>query len=261
MTLSDLLASRRPAGAGFSIDIPESWTQGRTVYGGLSAALCLQAALDRVEPERALRSALVSFVGPASESVEVTAEPLRSGRNATSVRASLAQDGAPATEALFTFAAPRPSQLDRSGLKQTIPPPGPEAAALTFPPAAPAFTARFEFVPVFGGAPFSGAAEPDQAFWVRHRDRAMFGHPLEILSLADALPPAIAATLSEFRPVASMTWMIDLLAAAPSTEEGWWLLRSRADHAADGFSSQDMTVWNAAGEMIARGRQMVAVFA
>jgi acyl-CoA thioesterase len=81
------------------------------------------------------------------------------------------------------------------------------------------------------------------------------------MCLADALPPAVAVTLPGFAPLSSMTWMIDFLSDAPRTEDGWWLLEARADHAAGGHSTQDMTIWNTAGECVAKGRQMVTVFA
>ncbi|GAB89763.1 acyl-CoA thioesterase domain-containing protein [Gordonia rhizosphera] len=41
-TLSDLIAKFQPA---TPIAIPDRWTQGRTAYGGLTAALSVQAAL------------------------------------------------------------------------------------------------------------------------------------------------------------------------------------------------------------------------
>ena len=43
--------------------IPESWMQGRTTYGGLTAALSLQAAMELVD-DIPIRSAQVAFVGP-----------------------------------------------------------------------------------------------------------------------------------------------------------------------------------------------------
>ena len=58
-----------------------------------------------------------------------------------------------------------------------------------------------------------------------------------------------------------MTWMIDFYADAPTTTDGWWLLEASSDFAAGGHSSQDMTIWNASGGMVAKGRQMIAVFA
>ena len=57
-----------------------------------------------------------------------------------------------------------------------------------------------------------------------------------------------------------MTWMVNVLSDAPTTRDGWWLLQSRAESAGDGYSSQDMLVWNRDGELVIAGRQSVAIF-
>ena len=44
-TFSELLSGMESTEPGvLDIAIPETWMQGRTAYGGLSAALCLEAA-------------------------------------------------------------------------------------------------------------------------------------------------------------------------------------------------------------------------
>lgn len=53
---------------------------------------------------------------------------------------------------------------------------------------------------------------------------------------------------------------MDFTSEAPSSASGWWLLDSRIDAAGGGYASQDMTLWNDAGHLVARARQMVAVF-
>lgn len=37
-------------------------------------------------------------------------------------------------------------------------------------------------------------------------------------------------------------------------------MQSRAENAREGYSSQDMIVWNSAGEPVITGRQTVAIF-
>ncbi|MGB3864448.1 MAG: thioesterase family protein, partial [Xanthobacteraceae bacterium] len=81
------------------------------------------------------------------------------------------------------------------------------------------------------------------------------------LALADGPPPAIITALTGPGVISTMTWSIDLLTDAPGTTDGWWLVRTAADAAADGYSSQVMTVWNAAGQPVMASRQNVAVFA
>ena len=260
MSLAGIVKNASSTASGFSLDLPQDWTQGRTGYGGLTSALCLQAAR-RFSEDRPLRSALIAFVGPSAGRLTVEAEQVRSGRTATSVRARLSSEQGPGVEALFTFSASRDSTLARPGPEAPVPAPGPDDQALAFPEGAPEFTRQLEFVWKSKAGPFMGDLSAHELSWVRHRDPASRDHSLSLLCLADALPPAISTALTGFAPLSSMTWMIDFLVDEPQTEDGWWLLEAKADHAAGGHSTQDMTIWNAAGQCVAKGRQMVTVFA
>jgi acyl-CoA thioesterase len=64
---------------------PSSWLQGRTTYGGLSAALSLQAVLKLAQSELPpLRAAQFSFVGPVASDITFDSKVLRQGKSATS---------------------------------------------------------------------------------------------------------------------------------------------------------------------------------
>ena len=65
----------------------------------------------------------------------------------------------------------------------------------------------------------------------------------------------------EFAPISSMTWMVNMLTDKPQSKDGWWLLQSRAENAAQGYTSQDMLVWTSDGEPVIAGRQSVTIFA
>ena len=250
---------------GLRADIPDAWKQGRTAYGGMSAAMCLAAAKARLEDVRPLRSALIGFVGPADGQVSVSAEPLRTGKTASSVRARLSGEAGIGTEAIFTFAAPRDSALalEGPGLPDDVEAPPPDAEGMDFPFGAPQFTANFELFPAAGGTPpFAGDhAAPPIRLWTRHKDAASRTGIEALICLADALAPAITTAMGDFAPLSSMTWMMDVLDDDLNTADGWYLLESAADHAREGYSSQAMTIWSADGRCLAKGRQMVTVFA
>jgi acyl-CoA thioesterase len=80
------------------------------------------------------------------------------------------------------------------------------------------------------------------------------------VALADAIPSPALVLFPEFAPFSTMTWSLDMTAADPSSASGWWLLDSIIDAAGGGYASQDMTLWNDAGQLVARARQMVSVF-
>lgn len=264
MSYTDFLSSVTRTETGLTAEVPESWKQGRTTYGGISTALCLMAAHDQLPEPRPLRSALVSFVGPSGGAVEVSAETLRSGRTATAIRARLASEAGIGAETVFTFAAGRDSALSLSGpgLPDGVTPPPAGVQGGSFPEGAPQFTRNFELYLAGGTLPFTGATDRGPLrFWTRFCEPEARTGLTALLCLADALPPAITTHLKSFAPLSSMTWMVDMLSEDLSTEDGWYLLQSEPEHAQDGYSAQTMTIWSTDGRCIVRGRQMVTVFA
>jgi len=123
----------------------------------------------------------------------------------------------------------------------------------------PAFALNYDCRLAKGGHPVSGSTDHEHYIWVRHKDRQATDITA-LLGIADMPPPAVLPMFKEFAPVSSMTWMVNFLQTEVATNDGWWLMRSAAEHARSGYSSQDMQVWNANGELIVSGRQCVAVF-
>jgi hypothetical protein len=127
----------------------------------------------------------------------------------------------------------------------------------------PRFAAQFDMLRAGGHAPLSRAAEPGLLVWFRHRDPAARHGLLGLIALADALPPAAFSMFSAPAPISTITWSIDILdadAAYGGGGEGWHLMHSRGDQAADGYTSQEMIVWNDAGIPVLAARQVVAIF-
>ena len=82
---------------------------------------------------------------------------------------------------------------------------------------------------------------------------------VELLLMADGLPPGVMPLLRK-GPVSSMTWLVNLLTAAPATRDGWFLVRAAGNYAENGCSSQEMGMWNADGAPLATGMQSIAIF-
>ncbi|HET7314346.1 thioesterase family protein [Salinisphaera sp.] len=263
--LSALLGQFQPEGTAHEIEIPEDWLQGRAIYGGLSAAICL-AAIKAAHGDLApLRSAQIAFVGPAGPRLGVRSQLLRRGKSTAFVAADIASGEAAAVRATFAFGRARSSTLAYQDLAA---PPVADAAAggLFFEDEqgrnlGPNFARHFDTARVAGAAPMSAAEEPEFCVWIRHRDEAVRDSTVGLVALADALPPAAMACMQQPAPVSSVTWQFELLGERPATVDGWWLCRSRAERIGDGYSSQHMTIWNSRHEPVLVGRQAVAVFA
>lgn len=258
-SFSDLMRSGVINDGAYVLTIPEDWMQGRTTYGGLSAAICFEIAKRSFPDLPPLRSAMVSFIGPAGGAVEGKASLLRQGKSVSFVEADVIGEKGLATRTVFAFGVSRQSAFD------AIYTPSPTVPALSelepYMPEGlgPSFANHFETRLVSGGRPMSGSKEHDHFIWVRHKDREA-QDLTALLALADMPPPAVMPMFTEFAPISSMTWMINVLNDAPQTEDGWWLLESRAENASSGYSSQDMLIWNSNGELVVAGRQSVAIF-
>ncbi|HEX8302242.1 thioesterase family protein [Sphingomonas sp.] len=253
--IADILAARMPMRDGFACDIPPDWMQGRTAYGGLSAALALQAALDLEADLPPLRSAQIAFIGPLAGQVTVKATKLRRGRNAAFLQADVVSEAGLGLRATFVFMAALPSTLAHdTAPRAALPAPGPDAEVLVGPETS--FIGNFEFVDCKEGL---GPAEWRR--WARLRARARLDPFVELLAIGDGLPPAALKLFADKRvPLSSLNWQINFLMPVPVTDSGWWLLAAHADVARDGYSSQRMQIWNATGEPIADAMQGVAIF-
>lgn len=260
MNLTELMSAGTFDGEVYRLDAPEDWMQGRTMYGGLSAALCHEAAQRAFADLAPLRSAMVSFIGPAGGAVEARASMLRAGKSVSYVNADLRGEKGLATRCEFAFGAARESRFDDT-FAAPVEASRPDDCEVYFPEAlGPAFAAQFETRLAFGARPVTASTQTDHGVWVRHRDPSARGASA-LIALADMPPPAILPMLEAFAPVSSMTWMINFLEDDPQPRNGWWLVRSRAEHAREGYSSQDMAVYGEGGRMVCAMRQCVAVFA
>lgn len=262
MNFTELLASVSPAEAGArAAVIPETWMQGRTAYGGLTAALCLEAALP-FSGGLPVRTVQVAFVGPVSGSVVCKAEVLRQGKNTVFASVRMTGEDGVLAESIVTFGAARTSALDFAHLP---PPevPAPEAAPLYFrkPGKGPAFAKNFEILLAGGHPPMSDASEADISIWMRHKDPEAANDAVALLALADAPPPAAMSMFTAPGRISSMTWMAEFLTETIETEDRWFLARHVAQTARNGYSSQQMSMWNKAGGPVMIGRQTIAVFA
>lgn len=261
-TYSQLLAAiARSADGTRRVTIPDSWKQGRTTYGGLTAALCLDAG-QALAGGRPIRSAQVAFVGPVSGEVVATPVLLREGKNTAFVSVRLVAEDGIVAEAIFSFGAAHTCSLDFEKLPAPEVPP-PEALGAFFPSqdVGPAFARNFDILLAAGSRPVSGAQEADISLWMRHRDPHAPLDAVALLALADAPPPAAMSLFTAPGRISSMTWMAEFLTDQIATDEGWFLARHIAQTARDGYSSQAMTIWNRSGAPIMIGRQTIAVFA
>lgn len=240
------------------VEAPDNWKQGRTLYGGMTAALCWHAATRSLPDLPPLRSAQVAFVGPAAGSLDFTVELLRRGRNSAILEVACRTEEGHAAKAFFTCASARETSVshDRTTRPEA---PGPEELEDFHrkPPKELAFPANFDLRLVRGGRPLSGG-EPDLLVWTRLKEDEGVDPVTALLALADVLPPGAMAQMPTWGPVSTMTWGVDF--HHPVTSRGWHLLNTYSDQADEGYSLQGSDMWDAEGRRVLTARQMVAIF-
>lgn len=254
--LPGLLAASRPVESGFATIVPDHWLQGRTAYGGLSSAFALEAARRLAPDLPPLRSAQITFAGPLSGEVTATARLLRRGRNAAFVQADVAGEAGVGLTATFVFMRAMESQVHVNDMPSPDVP-SPEDASEVGVAHTPFAQHNMD---LRHAMPRKPEPAPDLSRWVRLKGRDGLDPMVELLALGDALPPAVMPLFTSRAPVSSMTWLVNLLTPAPVTRDGWYLLRSTANYAENGCTSQSMHIWNADGEPIATGMQSIALF-
>jgi len=97
-----------------TMQFPENWCQGRTAFGGLSAALLYQAIRSKVTEDRRLLSLSTNFVGPllADTPFSLSVEILRKGKSSTQVLAKAIQNNQVCVIVQACFAKSRESAIN-----------------------------------------------------------------------------------------------------------------------------------------------------
>ncbi|WP_300974301.1 thioesterase family protein [Sphingomonas sp. LHG3406-1] len=255
-TLAQVIASLE--GEPFGLDAPPSWSQGRTLYGGMTAALAWAAA-DRILPDLPpLRSVQAAFVGPASGRLTLKPEVLRRGKSATTVGVDVRGDAGLAARLTFFCGSPRESKVAHERIAPPQAPAPGDLPKVLGSGQGPTFAANYDIRHVSGGLPFAGG-EPEFVMWARLAAHEGADALVSLIALADVLPPASMPVFPEFGLISTLSWSFDL-DALPSNAGAWYLCRAAAESTADGYSRQSMDVWDERGRRLLAGRQTVAIF-
>lgn len=140
----------------WTVEAPPAWSQGRTLYGGMTAALCFEAAR-RVAPGMPVRSVHVLFAGPASGTLTLAPRLLRAGRSSAAVSVNCSGEAGEAALATFAFGSDRESRVDHGGAPRALPTAPPEDCPV-FIERTGGFHERFELRLAHGSALMSGGA-------------------------------------------------------------------------------------------------------
>lgn len=263
MQFSQLLAAVHGADGEWQVDVPADWQQGRTLFGGLQAALAVRAMRGLVPASTPLRTLQATFISPVpGGKLRIVARVLRSGRSATHVEADLYDGDQIACRALGIFGLPRESVLAIAPEPPSVPATIEQARELRYVDGVtPAFTQHLSFRWGGGVFPFRGGAEPKTQIYVQLRDEAAVGEA-QLIALADSIPSPGLSVLTTRAQASSLTWTLELLGNEyDAAADGWWLMDAEVSAASHGYMSQSATLWSPDRRAIALSRQSVVVFA
>jgi len=259
-----IIDSIEKVGEHFEVRIPPSWMQGRASFGGLVGAVAVEAMQRALESPQALRSIQVLFCGPVgTETLHIDTQILRQGRNVTSMRADLIQEGRINCTVLATFGASRDSKVPVHNLESRPSVPQPDTLE-SFPYVeglTPLFTQYFDMRWAEGDRPFSECQDKVHGMWTRFKESgpASKNH---LIAIADMPPPIVLSMLAQPANGSSLTWMLEFIGDDWQADtSGWWYVKTELSQSSEGYSQQQYTIWAPDGRPVAVGRQMMTVFA
>ncbi len=259
--LEDILANLENSDSN-STRFSENWSQGRSAFGGLSAAFAVTAMRKKLAQPRTIRSLMVSFIAPvAPGEVSVEAKILRQGKNVTQCSASVISGGQIALQAMAAFGSSRAAFKPATAGNKELPNRDNGIFFADNAKRLPHFLQYFEGCWIDGGIPFSGNYKPFMNMWVRHtQDVSRF--PIEkLVAIADIPPPVL---LSHFEkppvPASSLTWSLEFVVAPEELTGEWFYLEFEVEAAADGYTQQSGRIYDEVGRLVALTRQCMVYF-
>ncbi|MGQ0699988.1 MAG: thioesterase family protein [Panacagrimonas sp.] len=262
MLFSQVLGTLRADGEFWCADAPASWGQGRTLFGGLQAALLVAAMRRKIPFDIPLRSLQTSFIGPVpAGQVRIEVKLLRQGKSAIHVQAHTVSDEGIGCTALAVFGRARASTVNIEPLfpsfehKPENIQPSRHLEGLT-----PPFIQFVDQRWASGGKPYSGANDGRTQIYVRYPGEPAVAEGL-VIAVADTIPSPALSTLKTFAVASSMCWTLEFLVDdIASLPDGHWLVDAEATAARDGYVYQTATVWSPDHRAVALSRQSVVVF-
>lgn len=263
MQLAQIIDSVCPDGDGYSAQCPDTWNQGRTLFGGLQVALLVKAMRHHVPAEVPLRSLQTSFIGPVLPGrLQMRVRLLRQGKSAIQVEGQIVDGDQVGCAVMAVFGRSRASSV-------VIEPPPPSVARRPedspampfFPGRSPAFTQFVEQRWSDGAMPFCAGTEARTQIHLRFRNEPRVDESV-IIALADAIPSPAISVLQEPAPASSMTWTLELPPyPLQSQADGYWMMDAQVTAARDGYAFQTATLWSPDLRPLALSRQSTVVFA
>ncbi|WP_020407457.1 acyl-CoA thioesterase [Hahella ganghwensis] len=244
--------------------VPEHWGQGRATFGGLIAAIMFERIPKSVTRNRPLRSLLITFAAPiAPGQMHMVVTKLREGKSATQIQVTSYQNDQVCSVMMAGFGDARESSIEVTYEKAPMTLPPSKVQAFPFiPNLTPEFTDHFDYRYTVGKMPFMGSRQSVMGGWIKQK--SVVNTPIsiaELLALTDAWPPATFSMMDRPAAGSTLSWTINFIdLPEDKTASDWWQYEAHIQHAVDGYSHIDASIWDDTGSPVAISRQTVCIF-
>jgi len=244
----------------FAGQVQPAWNIGANPNGGYLLALAAQALRQRTPAHTDPLSITVHYLRPglSGRPCRIETELLRGGRQLSTLRATLRQDGEARLEllaAMGTLGEPHSAPL------LTLPMPEMPPPDACLPRSAPAQGVELPILQRLDvrlhpdDARPAGAGRARISGWIRFTD-GRAPDALACLLLADAFPPAVFGLLGQVGWVPTIELTVHL---RRRPVPGWVLGQFESHDLADGRVIEDGALWDASGQLVAQSRQLALV--
>ncbi|HEY4122293.1 MAG TPA: thioesterase family protein [Byssovorax sp.] len=268
-SFEDASAITRAGDGTFAWSVPDGWQQGRGAFGGLVVGVMLRAMqADEPDAARAPRSLSAEICAPVlAGDARVRVEVLRRGKGVTYLEARVLQGDGVAARASAAFAAPRGALPEIEALAARAERPI-AIAARGFddvPPVdlgsfGPRFAQHFEYR-LTGPAPFSNSERAEVTCGVRARVPPPKLDAPAMAALLDAPWPTVFSVMSAPRPMATITFTMELLVDPGSLRaDTVFAYAARLESMRAGLFVELRELWHE-GRRVAMNQQTFAVLA
>ncbi len=248
----------------FTIQLSDSWHQGRTVYGGIMTAVLLEAISERIGPDRILTSISVNFVGPqdGEQPINIATSIIREGKSVTQATAQSTQNGSIGTSITACFAKARPSEVHvESSESPSI---RPASHCFNVPKdsdVAPKFLQYIDLAVSDGDLPFSNSQKSTLAGWMKYAEAPSKMTMSHLVGLIDAWPPAVLQMMPKPGPASTISWHLTFPNQIENSDGTEWLgYQATTQSAADGYAHTLAKVYSPKGKLLAISQQTIAIF-
>lgn len=246
------------------LQIPANWAQGRTAFGGVSAAMIYRAISQFVSSDRVLRAFNTNFIGPINidEPFEIEVKPLREGKSVSHFSGQIIQNGKICVASQACFGVARSSKVQVEN-HQVHAMPAPKKAQFIpqIPKVTPKFLRHFDLAISDGGVPFTGRKSSHYHGFMRFSQPPAIFSDAHLITIIDAWPPTLLQMMKWPAPASTVTWNLEFIHPHREVSAGdWFAYQAHTRQAADGYGHTEATIWDKDNEVVAISRQTVAIF-